>query len=254
MDFTIKPIGNKSAVEIHAETYFSRGHLVLECFEGFLGIERNAKVYHWTPTVPDGSFCYSIQTDGTKRGIAQLDFTIEPSKDGVLLKTQVTNLDTHLIDDIKYNTCLQFKHVDEFRDNEGDYTFLWMESGWTPVTQIRRYVGTGWHRLCQNYAVLGHEPDGLQDGFMRTWGVSPDRAARALIAKQSRSGDLAIGICWDRAFFMRNNMNDSHHCIHSQGQIDDLPPKEARNRVGKIFFAPEGLEQLYAKAARFFGW
>jgi len=254
MRFTVKPVGKQSAVEIHSDTDFSQGHLFLECFEGFLGIDRKAEAYSWEPAEKEGSFHYSVQTDGVKRGIVRLDLTIEPAQDGVLLKTQVTNLDTHIVDDIKYNTCLQFKHIPEFRDGEGDYTFLWMKDGWTPVTQIRRYVGTGWNRLCQNYGVEGHEPDRLQDGFMGGWGFSPDRAARALIAKRSNQGDLAIGICWDRAFFMRNNLNDSHHCIHSQGQIDDLPPSETRERIGKIFFAPGGLMELYEQVAQFFGW
>jgi len=254
MRFTIKPIGKQSAVEIHSNADFSTGYLVLECFEGFLGIDRKAGVYNWEPAEREGGLRYSIQTDGMKRGMVRLALAIEPTLDGVLLKTQVTNLDTHIVDDVKYNTCLQFKHIPEFRDGEGDHTFLWMKDGWTPVTQIRRYIGTGWHRLCQNYAVEKHEPDGLQDGFMGEWGFSPDRAARALIAKQSNPGELAVGICWDRAFFMRNNLNDSHHCIHSQGQIDDLPPSETRERIGKIFFSPGGLTDLYAQAAQFFGW
>ena len=253
-DFTIRPIGKRSVVEIYSDLYFGGSSLYLECFEGFLGIARNADAYCWEPTQEPGGFQYSVRTDGTKRGIVQLDFAALPVEDGILLDTKVTNLDTHLVDDIKYNTCLQFKHIPEFRDNEGDKTFLRMQDGWTPLTQIRRYTGVGWHRLCQNYAVEGHEPDGLKDGFMGTWGFSPDRAARAFIAKQSSKNDLAVGICWDRAFFMRNNMNDSHHCIHSQGQIDDLPPEQNRSRIGKIFVAPGGLKELYAKAEAFFGW
>jgi len=49
MRFTIKPIGKQSAVEIHSNADFSEGYLVLECFEGFLGIDRKAGVYNWEP-------------------------------------------------------------------------------------------------------------------------------------------------------------------------------------------------------------
>jgi|GEM_PF-2818515 hypothetical protein len=72
------------------------------------------------------------------------------------------------------------------------------------------------------------------------------------MAKQSNRSKLAIGILWDRAFYARSNMNDSHHCIHSQANLDDIPPGETRKRLGKVFFAPNGLDELYNNAAKFF--
>ncbi|MFC1718415.1 hypothetical protein ACFL6S_32465 [Candidatus Poribacteria bacterium] len=49
-------------------------------------------------------------------------------------------------------------------------------------------------------------------------------------------------------------MNDSHHCIHSQAVLDDICPGDTRRRKGKVFFAPDGLDQLSEMASSFFGW
>jgi len=106
----------------------------------------------------------------------------------------------------------------------------------------------------QNYYVKGYRPDELQHGgFMGGWGFCPIPLSQAIMAKQSCQSELAIGILWDRAFYARSNMNNSHHCIHSQANLDDIPPGDKRKRVGKIFFAREGLDQLYANATTFFG-
>ncbi|MDP6777049.1 MAG: hypothetical protein QGI83_09825 [Candidatus Latescibacteria bacterium] len=111
------------------------------------------------------------------------------------------------------------------------------------------------YRRMQNYYVKGHRPDELEHGgFMGGWGFCPIPLSQAFMVKQSVRSDLAIGILWDRAFYARSNMNDSHHCIHSQANLDDIPPGEMRRRSGKIFFAPDGLDKLYANAAAYFGF
>ena len=107
----------------------------------------------------------------------------------------------------------------------------------------------------QNYYVTGYRPDELQHGgFMGGWGFCPIPLSQAIMAKQSTQSDLAIGILWDRAFYARSNMNDSHHCIHSQANLDDIPPGDTRKRLGKIFFAPNGLDQLYEILCEYFGF
>lgn len=63
-------------------------------------------------------------------------------------------------------------------------------------------------------------------------------------------GFRALGLSSGDVIFMHS----SHHCIHSQAGLDDIPPGDTRKRIGKVFFAPEGLDQLYERAAGFFGF
>ena len=195
-----------------------------------------------------------MTTSGEKKGKVRLDVRVSPMEDGVVLDTAVTNLDTKIVERILYNTCFQFKHAPPFRDLDGERTFVMVDGKWAPILSLPCVVGPGHYRRMQNYYVKGYRPDELENGFMGQWGFCPTPLSRAFMAKQSDRSDLAIGILWDRAFYARSNTNDSHHCIHSQGGLDDIPPGDTRKRMGKVFFAPEGLDQLYEKAAGFFGF
>ena len=253
MDTRLAPKGRKSHLKITVPSLLGDGALLLQCFENFLEYGLSSEVYNWKG-VGDG-LSYAIETDGSKKGKVQLDVLVRPVADGIELDTAVTNLDRRIIDRILYNTCFQFKLAPEFHDLKGERTFVRVEDQWSPVLSLPILSGPNQYRRMQNYYVEGHRPDELEHGgFMGGWGFCPIPLSQAFMAKQSSQSDLAIGILWDRAFYARSNMNDSHHCIHSQANLDDIPPGETRKRLGKIFFAPDGLDQLHANAASFFGF
>jgi len=252
MEFRIDPCEGMSRVRIFSEKYLGEQFLELDCFENFLEIKTESELWQWNRN--QEAVGYTVNTSGAKRGKVTLSVRLCPAPDGIVLDTAVTNRDTHIIDDIKYNTCLKFKHVPAFKDYDGKNVFVWTDEGWLSILDLPcRVAARRWRRM-QNYFVKDHEPDGLDNGFMGHWGFCPRPLAKAFIAKLAPESGLAIGLLWDRAFYCRNNMNDSHHCIHSQGQIDDLLPGDTRKRRGKIFFAPDGLDALYEQAAAFFGW
>ena len=249
----LTPQGKKSHLKITAPSLLGDGALLLQCFENFLEYGLSSEVYNWREA--EAAIAYTIQTDGSKKGKVQLDVLVRPVNDGIELDTAVTNLDRRIIDRILYNTCFQFKLAPEFYDLKGERTFVRVDDRWSPVLSLPILSGPNQYRRMQNYYVEGHRPDELEHGgFMGGWGFCPIPLSQAFMAKQSSQSDLAIGILWDRAFYARSNMNDSHHCIHSQANLDDIPPGETRKRLGKIFFAPEGLDQLYANAASFYGF
>ena len=252
MDLRVEPQGRTSTIRIYSETYLGGDHLLLQCFENFLEFGLKSEVYDWQG---DGSgFSYSLTTSGEKKGKVRLDVRVVPVEDGIVLDTGVTNLDTKIVDRILYNTCFQFKHAPAFRDLDGERTFVMVDEKWAPILSLPLVAGAGRYRRMQNYYVKGHRPDELVNGFMGPWGFCPTPLSRAFMAKQSSESDLAIGILWDRAFYARSNMNDSHHCIHSQAGLDDIAPGETRRRKGKVFFAPDGLDSLSEMAAAFFGY
>jgi hypothetical protein len=252
MSFRIEPQGRTSAVNIYSERYLGEHFLHFQCFENFLDYGLRSEVYEWRGGGQSAE--YSLENPGKKRGKARLDVRLSSENDGVRIDTSVTNLDTHIIEDVKYNACLQSKHVPFFRDTEGERVHVWTSEGWRPVASLPCRVGPKNYRRMQNYFVKDHEPNELVDGFMGNWGFCPTPLAKAFIARTSSESALAMGFMWDRAFYCRTNMNDSHHCMHSQGQIDDLPPGQTRTRTGKIFFAESGLDEVYEMARRFFGW
>lgn len=252
MDIHLEPIGRKSHLTITSPV-LGDGALLLQCFENFLEYGLDAEVYDWRP---DGeSLAYSLTTAGEKKGKVRLDVDIRPVGDGIELDTAVTNLDRKIIDHILYNTCFQLKGAPEFHDRDGSRTFVRVDDQWTPVLSLPVLSGPHQYRRMQNYYVKGYRPDELEHGgFMGGWGFCPIPLSQAFMAKQSSQSDLAIGILWDRAFYARSNMNDSHHCIHSQANLDDIPPGDTRKRQGKIFFAPEGLDQLHQMATEYFAF
>ena len=252
MDFDIEPQGKRSTVKITSRKYLGDSFLLLQCFENFLEFGLAAEVYNWQR---DGiRIFYSLTTSGEKKGKVKLDASLFPVDDGIVLDTAVTNLDSKIVDHILYNTCLQFKHAPAFRDLDGERTFVQVDGKWASVLSLPCHVGPGHWRRMQNYYVKKHKPDELVNGFMGDWGFCPTPLSRAFMAKQSSENSLTIGIMWDRAFYARSNMNDSHHCIHSQAVLDDICPGDIRHRKGKIFFAPDGLDQLSEMASSFFGW
>ncbi|MBN1674150.1 MAG: hypothetical protein JXR37_24085 [Kiritimatiellae bacterium] len=252
MSFRIEPQGRSMKVMMYSEKYLGAHGLEMECFENFLEVKMDSGACEWEC---DGQAAgYTLETSGAKRGKVRLRFSMVAQDDGLLLDTSVENLDDHIIDDIKYNACLKSKHVPFFRDSEGKRVFVWTADGWQSVHALPCRVAGGHWRRMQNYFVTDHEPEGLADGFMGHWGFCPAPLAKAFIARQAENAKLVMGFTWDRAFYCRTNMNDSHHCMHAQGQIDDLCPGETRKRIGKIFFAPDGLDQVYAMAKAFFGW
>ena len=251
MDTHLEPQGKKSHVNITAPSLLGDGALLLQCFENFLEYGLNSEVYNWQRD--GGAVSYSLTTTGAKKGKVCLDVRIHAVDDGIELDTAVTNLGARTVDHILYNTCFQFKHAPEFHDPTGERTFVRVDDRWTPVVDLPVLAGPKQYRRMYNYYVKGYRPDELQHGgFMGGWGFCPIPLSQAIMAKQSSTSDLAIGILWDRAFYARSNMNDSHHCIHSQANLDDIPPGDTRKRLGKIFFAPEGLDQLYENATAFF--
>lgn len=251
MAIQLEPQGKKSHVRISAPNYLGDGTLLLQCFENFLEYGLNSEVYNWQHN--GKTLSYTIATSGTKKGKVQLSVQLCPVSDGIELNTTVTNLDTKIVDHILYNTCFQFKGAPEFHDNVGERTFVRVDDQWTPVIDLPILSGPKQYRRMQNYYVKGYRPDELaHGGFMGGWGFCPIGLSQAIMAKQSGQSTLCVGILWDRAFYARSNMNDSHHCIHSQANLDDIPPGETRKRNGKIFFAPDGLDQLYDQVTEFF--
>ena len=252
MDIHLEPIGKKSHLTITSPA-LGNGSLLLQCFENFCEYGLSSEVYDWQR---DGdTLSYSLTTTGEKKGKVRLDVRARPVDDGIELDTAVTNLGTKIVDHILYNTCFQFKGAPEFHDREGERTFVRVDDQWTPVITLPVLSGPNQYRRMQNYYVTGYRPDELQrGGFMGGWGFCPIPLSQAIMAKQSTQSDLAIGILWDRAFYARSNMNDSHHCIHSQANLDDIPPGDTRKRLGKIFFAPNGLDQLYEILCEYFGF
>ena len=252
MDFMIEPQGKTSTVNISSSKYLGNDFLLLQCFENFLEFGLGENVYNWQ--VDGKRISYSLTTSGKKKGKVRLDLSVFPVEDGIVLDTAVTNLDSKIVDHILYNTCFQFKHAPNFRDLDGERTFVQVDGKWASVYSLPCHVGPGRWRRMQNYYVKRHRPDELINGFMGDWGFCPTPLSRAFMAKQSSKNSLSIGIMWDRAFYARSNMNDSHHCIHSQAVLDDICPGDTRKRKGKVFFAPDGLDQLNEMAKNFFGW
>lgn len=245
MTFRIEPQGQTSTVHIFSDPFLGPHYLLYQCFETFLEFGMRDEVYDWDSD--ETGAWYSLTTGGKKRGTVRLDVRLVTQDDGIRIDTAVTNLDTHGIDDIKYNACLQARHVPFFRDTEGERVFVRAGGAWTAVADLPTRVGPGRCRRMQNYFTAGHEPPDLIDGFMGIWGFCPTPLDSAFIARTSSESALAMGCMWDRAFYCRTNMNDSHHCMHSQAQLDDIPPGKTRKRTGLILFAENGLDELYEK-------
>ena len=175
---------------------------------------------------------------------------LQADADTVTLTTVVTNEGDAIIDEIRLNPCLAFRHCPEMFDDMGERLFFRREGEWKNWTQLRRYVHVGWHEKVQHFEVDGkpsrvpYQPDGYNQG---KWGTSPDRLDVSLAARVHPETGLAVGVAFDRSHDASGNCNPSHYCIHSCGLVSDLCAGETRVRVGKVFFCPGGLDELWAR-------
>jgi len=243
-----------NVIAIHDERLPS-GPLALQFYEGFPTpfLDKNYSTPRpdWITDELPGRLGYELERPfGEDPLPVTVSNWLRAEEDTVTMTTVVANQGDRIIDEIPLNPCLAFRHCPEMFDDAGERLFFRHKGEWKTWTQLRRYVHVGWHEKVQHFEVAGRRSrvPYLADGYDRAkWGTSPDRLDVSIAARVHPQSGLAIGITFDRSHSAAGNCNASHYCIHSTGLVSDLCPGDCRTRIGKIFFCPGGLDELWER-------
>jgi predicted GH43/DUF377 family glycosyl hydrolase len=218
-------------------TFKSHAHPIVE----WHGPDANGAIWHeWQTNDKD----FEIISGNTQLAGFGLEYIqgihyriiITPTDEGLSLKFTATNLSEQTFHRIDNFPCLG-QPSPHFQDEKLERTFIITDQGITPLKDTDR--GTG--DPCRTHFHIEDKPGRKYYG-PPFWGeASRTRATSGAIMRTSADGRFTIGTTWENVCEVFHN-EDSHHCIHSLGCIDELKPGETKSLAGKIVLVEGGPE------------